>query len=83
MPVIPVQGDIQVTRRQGHLFPLLDLPLDPLCQKNAAGMDADDRKIGHTVVAFDNLQTDSIQAALDVPAHHNGPCRHAFTLFQK
>ena len=72
-----------LARARGLLSPPPVFFLDRLAQKDAAGVDADNREAGHPVVALDDLQADAIQAAFDVSADHNGPCGHAFTLFQK
>ena len=57
--VVPVEGDVDGTERDLLPAPLLDQTGEPLRERDAAGMDADERQAAEVVVALDDLMRDA------------------------
>ena len=63
--VVAVEGDVDRAELDLLPAPLLDQRGEPLCERDAAGVDADEREPAEVVVALDDLVRDPRERALE------------------
>jgi len=68
--VITVKGDVQDADRYGLAFDLFDLAGNPLRQRHAAALDANQADIFQALVAFEDFMGDPGQGPVDCSAVH-------------
>jgi len=74
--VVAVKGDVELAEGNLRARELGDSPAQPLRERNAAGVDADERDLGEVGVALDDLVRDPRQRLGDRLDIENGrSCR--------
>jgi hypothetical protein len=76
--VVAVEGDVELAERKLDARALGDQAAEPLGERHAAAVDADERDGVQVVVPLDHLVRDARECALDrLSVEDDLPCRHA------
>src|SRR5581483_5474665 len=82
--VVAVEGDVELAELELHPRPLLDEPAQPLGERDAAGVDADERDRLEVVVTLDDLVRDPRECAADgLPVEQDPPVRRNGVLLHR